>query len=168
MAYPGVVKARMVRRLAGPDPQSATQLAKETGIPHSTLSRWLREAGKSVSRSGKSKVRGSSQANVRGSWSKRQHFVVRRGGLSYVNTACTKLKSRLGCMRWNYRVEPHCPRPRRPMPSALRWTPFFRQGYLRNLAHKNLHGGKHGQAYWTETPQQQLQSSSGNGSDKRK
>ena len=52
--------------------------------------------------------------------------------------------------------------------TKLRWTPFFRQGYMRNLAHENLHGGKHGQAYWTKTPQQQFQSSSGNGSGKRK
>ena len=62
MAYPEVVKARMVRRLAGPNPQNVTQLAAETGIPQPTLSRWLREAGKSMSRLGKSEARSSSPA----------------------------------------------------------------------------------------------------------
>ena len=51
MAYPEVVKARMVRRLGGPRPQGLTDLSTETGIPESTLSRWLREAGKTVSKS---------------------------------------------------------------------------------------------------------------------
>ena len=55
MAYPEVVKARMVRRLAVPNPQSFTRVATETRIPQSTLSRWLQEAGKSVSKSRKSK-----------------------------------------------------------------------------------------------------------------
>ena len=55
MEYPEVVKARMVRRMAGPAGQSATALADETGIPQPTLSRWLREAGSvaSVSKSKK-------------------------------------------------------------------------------------------------------------------
>ena len=60
MAYPEVVKARMVRRLAGPQPQGVTHLAAETGIPQSTLARWLREAGKSVSKSSKLGPAGSS------------------------------------------------------------------------------------------------------------
>ncbi len=50
MAYPEVVKARMVRRMTGPEPQGLTHLAAETGIPTSTLSRWLKEAGKPVSK----------------------------------------------------------------------------------------------------------------------
>ena len=45
MEYPEVVKARMVRKMAGPEAWSATALADETGIPQPTLSRWLREAG---------------------------------------------------------------------------------------------------------------------------
>jgi len=55
MEYPEVVKARMVRRMAGPAGQTATALAEETGIPQPTLSRWLREAGSvaSVSKSKK-------------------------------------------------------------------------------------------------------------------
>lgn len=35
----------MVRRLVGPNAVSATALAEQTGISHSTLSKWLREAG---------------------------------------------------------------------------------------------------------------------------
>lgn len=45
MEYPDVVKARMVRRMVGPNGQTATSLAEETGIPQPTLSRWVREAG---------------------------------------------------------------------------------------------------------------------------
>lgn len=52
MEYAASVKARMVRRMMGPDPASATKVAEETGIPQPTLSRWLREAAsiKDVSR----------------------------------------------------------------------------------------------------------------------
>lgn len=58
MEYPEVVKARMVRKMAGPAAWSATALADETGIPQPTLSRWLREAGR---------VTGMSQAK-KSSW----------------------------------------------------------------------------------------------------
>ena len=53
MNYPEVLKARMVRRMAGPQRQSAAQLSAETGISQPTLSRWLREAGQSVSKASK-------------------------------------------------------------------------------------------------------------------
>jgi transposase-like protein len=46
MEYPEVVKARMVRKMTGPEAWSATALAEETGIPQPTLSRWVREAGR--------------------------------------------------------------------------------------------------------------------------
>jgi transposase-like protein len=35
----------MVRRMIGPNPTSQAELARETGIPQATLSRWCREAG---------------------------------------------------------------------------------------------------------------------------
>lgn len=38
-------RKRMVERLVGPHAMSATALSAEVGIPQSTLSRWLREAG---------------------------------------------------------------------------------------------------------------------------
>jgi transposase len=57
--YPEVVKARMVRRLAGPEAWSARALADETGIPQPTLSRWLREAGSVVDVSKRKKESGS-------------------------------------------------------------------------------------------------------------
>lgn len=44
MEYPDSVRARMVRRMLGPGAVSANALAIETGIPQSTLSRWLRAA----------------------------------------------------------------------------------------------------------------------------
>ena len=44
MFYSDGLRARMVKRLSGPCPTSATALAKECGIPQQTLSRWLREA----------------------------------------------------------------------------------------------------------------------------
>lgn len=52
MEYSDVVKARMVRRMLGPNGVSATALEAETGIPQPTLSRWLRATAsiKGVSR----------------------------------------------------------------------------------------------------------------------
>jgi transposase-like protein len=40
--YPEDFKKAMVVKMAAPGAQSATALAKETGVPQSTLSRWLR------------------------------------------------------------------------------------------------------------------------------
>jgi hypothetical protein len=37
-------RARMVEKLAGPNPMTSVALAAETGVPQPTLSRWLREA----------------------------------------------------------------------------------------------------------------------------
>ncbi len=45
MQYSAGFKARMVRRMVGPQPVSATALSREAGIPQPTLSKWLREAG---------------------------------------------------------------------------------------------------------------------------
>ena len=42
--YSAAFKSKIVRRLTGPDAQSAGSLAKELGIAQPTLSRWLREA----------------------------------------------------------------------------------------------------------------------------
>jgi len=44
MEYTANVKARMVRRMLGPNAVSASRLEEETGISQPTLSRWLREA----------------------------------------------------------------------------------------------------------------------------
>jgi transposase-like protein len=44
MEYSDTVKARMVRRMVGPNAVTATALAAETGIAQPTLSRWLRSA----------------------------------------------------------------------------------------------------------------------------
>lgn len=44
MEYSELVRARTVRRMLGPGAVSATELARETGIPQPTLSRWLRGA----------------------------------------------------------------------------------------------------------------------------
>lgn len=45
MEYSEEFKSKMVQKLAMPGGPSATSLAKETGVPQSTLSRWLRKAG---------------------------------------------------------------------------------------------------------------------------
>src|SRR5690348_4875088 len=42
--YSEKFRARMVEKMAGPNPISGVQLAAETGVPQPTLSRWLREA----------------------------------------------------------------------------------------------------------------------------
>jgi transposase len=44
MMYSQGLKARLVRRMAGPERISAVALAREVGIGQPTLSRWLREA----------------------------------------------------------------------------------------------------------------------------
>jgi transposase-like protein len=44
MVYSQTVKDAMVRKLAAPGGDSANALAKKSGIPQSTLSRWLKEA----------------------------------------------------------------------------------------------------------------------------
>ena len=44
MEYSELVRARTVRRMVGPGAVSAGELARETGIPQPTLSRWLRGA----------------------------------------------------------------------------------------------------------------------------
>lgn len=42
MVYTEGFKARMIKRMAGPERISATALCQEVGVPQSTLSRWLR------------------------------------------------------------------------------------------------------------------------------
>ena len=44
MEYSELVRTRMVRRMVGPGALAAAELARETGIPQPTLSRWLRGA----------------------------------------------------------------------------------------------------------------------------
>lgn len=44
MTYTEGMKARLVRRMAGPEGISANALSREVGISQSTLSRWYREA----------------------------------------------------------------------------------------------------------------------------
>lgn len=39
-------KRKMVQRMSGPHPRSATSLSKETGVSQATLSRWLSVAGR--------------------------------------------------------------------------------------------------------------------------
>lgn len=43
MEYTDTFKARMVRRMLGPNAVSANALESEVGVPQPTLSRWLRE-----------------------------------------------------------------------------------------------------------------------------
>lgn len=49
MNYTDGFKARMVRRMAGPEGISATALSREVGVAQPTLSRWAREARSVVS-----------------------------------------------------------------------------------------------------------------------
>jgi transposase len=43
--YAQSFKESMVQKLSGPEGRSATELAREVGVPQSTLSRWLRDYG---------------------------------------------------------------------------------------------------------------------------
>jgi transposase len=49
MEYPESLKARVLRRMLGPDAVSATSLSAETGISQATLSRWRAASIKDVS-----------------------------------------------------------------------------------------------------------------------
>lgn len=44
MEYTELMRTRMVRRMVGPGAVTAMELWRQTGIPQSTLSRWLRDA----------------------------------------------------------------------------------------------------------------------------
>lgn len=44
MEYAENIRARMIRRMLGPDAVSATSLSQETGISQATLSRWRHAA----------------------------------------------------------------------------------------------------------------------------
>ncbi len=46
MPYSEAFKAKVVRKMIGPPPQSANSLAQDMGVCQTTLSRWLREAGR--------------------------------------------------------------------------------------------------------------------------
>jgi transposase-like protein len=65
--YTESIKARMIKRMTGPNALSANALAKEVGISQNTLSRWLRTAGTVTPvNSGKGKkVRSSKKAGRR-------------------------------------------------------------------------------------------------------
>lgn len=67
MIYSDGFKARMVKRMAGPEGISATALSKEVGITQPMLSRWLR-AARSVGGMSNSKS-GDDQGPRRKSWS---------------------------------------------------------------------------------------------------
>ena len=43
MIYTDALRARMLRRMMGPNPVSQKTLSRETGIPQTTLSGWLRD-----------------------------------------------------------------------------------------------------------------------------
>ena len=45
-SYPMALRAKMVKKLTGPNPVSTAALSRETGIHQTTLSRWVREAAK--------------------------------------------------------------------------------------------------------------------------
>ena len=62
--YTESIKARMIKRMTGPNAMSANALAKEVGISQNTLSRWLRSASTvAPMNSGKGKkVRSSKEA----------------------------------------------------------------------------------------------------------
>ncbi|MEW6489872.1 MAG: transposase [Thermodesulfobacteriota bacterium] len=50
MRYSKTFKAKMVQKLADPRGLTAGELAQEVGVHQTTLSRWLREAGRVADR----------------------------------------------------------------------------------------------------------------------
>jgi transposase-like protein len=45
MPYSEMFKRKMIQKMTGPDPVSATALSREVDVPQSTLSKWLKTAG---------------------------------------------------------------------------------------------------------------------------
>lgn len=74
-AYKPGFKARMVKRMAGPEGISATALAQEVGVPQSTLSRWLKAAG-TVSAMGGSQDEQGGKARRPQDWSAQEKLRV--------------------------------------------------------------------------------------------
>jgi len=87
MEYSELVRARTVRRMLGPGARSANELARETGIAQSTLSRWLRGAASlrlvSTKQDEPSEVGTPSEAKRPQDWSpmERMQFLVEAEGL---------------------------------------------------------------------------------------
>lgn len=73
--YRAGFKARMVKRMAGPEGISATALSEEVGVPQSTLSRWLRAAATVASMDG-SQGDGGGKARRPQDWSADQKLRV--------------------------------------------------------------------------------------------
>lgn len=83
MRYNNGFKARMVRRMTGPDAISANALSKEVGIRQPTLSRWLRDAS-TVSASRETFEMANAKKNARSTrqWSAAEKFRVIREAAS--------------------------------------------------------------------------------------
>lgn len=87
MEYSELVRARMVRRMVGPNAVAATELSRETGIPQPTLSRWLRGAASiqlvTTKKSTNEVEAAADDAKRPQDWSaeERMRFVLEAGGL---------------------------------------------------------------------------------------
>ena len=75
MEYTTRFKRTMIKKLVGPGRRTATTLAKETGVPQPTLSRWLRAAGSFGSMS-EDKDQGSSKQRRPQDWTAEEKLEV--------------------------------------------------------------------------------------------
>jgi transposase len=63
--YSPAFRSKMLEKLLGPDARSACSLSREVGIPQSTLSRWVREAGTLKSMGKKTRKNWSAEEKLR-------------------------------------------------------------------------------------------------------
>ena len=63
--YSPAFRSKMLEKLLGPDARSACSLSREVGIPQSTLSRWVREAGTLESMGKKTRKNWSAEEKLR-------------------------------------------------------------------------------------------------------
>ena len=63
--YSPAFRSKMLEKLLGPDARSACSVSREVGIPQSTLSRWVREAGTLESMGKKTRKNWSAEEKLR-------------------------------------------------------------------------------------------------------
>jgi transposase len=85
--YSEAFRNRMVERMSGHRPKSATALSREVGVPQPTLSKWLRDAATVTSvskRKPKPKESGSAAVTRPGAWSAEEkvRVVLESSGLA--------------------------------------------------------------------------------------
>jgi len=93
MAYPIMVRPKIVQKLTGPDALSISELSKDIEVPRSTLSRWLNHSGHKASIGFSSNLKENSINNMT---AKRPSSLRPEEKLKIVNEATSLSDEQLG------------------------------------------------------------------------